>query len=164
MPADPERAKLIDEGPPHVVYISAYLLRPGSDIASLVDVDQVGHHIGCIEGTSTSRTLAKSLKKATPICYAVAEDGANALREGKIDALAMGRGALSDLARSISGSRLLDEPMQTTNVVVGVVPKGHAGVGVWAALFVEEAKADCIMRRVLDGAGFLHAAVARPVR
>jgi polar amino acid transport system substrate-binding protein len=163
MPADAERAKLIDEGPPYVVYTSAYLLRPGSDIASLVDVDRVGHHVGCIEGTSTSRTLAKSLKKATLICYAVAEDGANALREGKIDALAMGRGALSDLAKTIPGSRLLDESVQTTNVVV-VVPKGHAGVGAWAALFVEEAKADGTIRRVLDGAGFLHAAVAPPVR
>jgi polar amino acid transport system substrate-binding protein len=163
MPADSERAKLIDQGPPYVVYISSYLLRPGSDIVSLADVDRGGHHVGCIEGTSTSRTLAKSLGKATLICYAVAEDGAKALREGKIDALAMGHAALSDLAKTIPGSRLLDEPIQTTNVVV-VVPKGHAEAGAWAARFVEEAKADGTIRRVLDGAGFLHAAVAPPVR
>ena len=163
MPADSERAKVIDQGPPYVVYISSYLLRPGSDIVSLVDVDRVGHHVGCIEGTSTSRTLAKSLGKASLTCYAAAEDGAKALREGKIDALAMGRGALSDLAKTIPGSQLLDEPIQTTNVVV-VVPKGHAEAGTWAARFLEEAKADGTIRRVLDDAGFTHAAVAPLVR
>jgi polar amino acid transport system substrate-binding protein len=163
MPADSERAKVIDQGPPYVVYISSYLLRPGSDIANLADVDQVGHHVGCIEGTSTSRTLAKSLGKATLTCYAAAEDGTKALREGKIDALAMGRGALSDLAKTIPGSRLLDEPVQTTNVIV-VVPKGHAEAGAWAARFLEEVKADGTIRRVLDGAGFSQATVAPAMR
>jgi polar amino acid transport system substrate-binding protein len=163
MPADSERAKVIDQGPPYVVYISSYLVRPGSDIVSLVDVDQVGHHVGCIEGTSTSRTLAKSIRHASLTCYAAAEDGAKALREGKIDALAMGRGALSDLAKTIPGSQLLNEPVQTTHVVV-VVPKGRAEAAAWAARFVEEAKADGSVRRVLDVAGFAHAAVAPPVR
>lgn len=163
MPADSERAKVIDQRPPYVVYISSYLVRPGSDIVSLAEVDRVGHHVGCIEGTSTSRTLARSLKNASLTCYAAAEDGAKALREGKIDALAMGRGALSDLAKTIPGSQVLDEPVQTTHVVV-VVPKGRAESAAWAARFVEEAKADGTIRRVLDAAGFTHAAVAPPVR
>ena len=93
MPADPERSKVIDQGPPYVVYISAYLVRHGSAITRLADVDEVGHHVGCVEGTSTSRTVAETLKKATLIRYALAADGARALRDGRIDALAMGRGA-----------------------------------------------------------------------
>src|SRR3954470_23654869 len=35
MPADVERAKLVDQGPAYVVYISSYLLRPGSDIKDI---------------------------------------------------------------------------------------------------------------------------------
>ena len=161
MPADAERAKIIDQGPPYVVYISAYLLRPGSDIINFADVDTVGHHVGCITGTSTARTVANTLKKASLTCYTSAEEGATMLRNGKIDALAMGRGAASNLERTMPGSRLLNEPVQTTNVVV-VVPKDHAEAAAWAASFVEAAKADGTMRHVLDASGFVHAEVAPP--
>jgi polar amino acid transport system substrate-binding protein len=163
MPADLERAKLVDQGPAYVVYISAYLLRPGSDIKGIADVDRAEHRVGCIDGTSTSRTLARVLKYATLTCFSGADQAATMLREGKIDALAMGRGAASQLQKAIPGSRLLDEAVQTTNVVV-VVPKGHPEVGAWAARMLEDAKVDGTVRRVLDQCGFSQSIVAPPAR
>ncbi|WP_245502162.1 hypothetical protein [Bradyrhizobium betae] len=43
--------------------------------------------------------------------------------------------------------------IQSTGVVV-VVPKGKAAAKVWAAHFLDEAKADGTVRRALDGNGF----------
>jgi len=83
------------------------------------------------------------------------------LAEGRIDALAMGRDALGDLARKVPGTRLLDEVIQSTGVVV-VVPKNRPATRSWAARFLEEAKADGTVRRALDGAGFASAPVAPP--
>src|SRR5215470_12489366 len=40
MPADAEREKFVDQGPPYVVYESTYLVRAGSDIKALRDVDR----------------------------------------------------------------------------------------------------------------------------
>jgi polar amino acid transport system substrate-binding protein len=64
MPQDVEREKFVDHGPAYVRYISGYLVRAGSDIGSVADVDRPGTRVGCVAGTSTSRTVAKSLKHA----------------------------------------------------------------------------------------------------
>jgi polar amino acid transport system substrate-binding protein len=42
---------------------------------------------------------------------------------GELDALAIGMGALKDLSRKIPGTKVLDEVIQSTGVVV-VVPNG----------------------------------------
>ena len=52
MPADAEREKFVDQGPSYVVYESGYLVRTGSDIRVMTDVDRAGIRVGVIEGTS----------------------------------------------------------------------------------------------------------------
>jgi polar amino acid transport system substrate-binding protein len=59
MPQDAEREKFVDVGPAYVVYESAYLVRAGSDIRNVADVDREGIRVGGVEGTSTSRTVAR---------------------------------------------------------------------------------------------------------
>src|SRR5271167_4576252 len=94
MPADAEREKFVDQGPSYVVYESSYLVRAGSDIRAMADVDRAGIRVGVIEGTSTSRTVAKALKNAALTTFAMPEAAAELIGEGKLDALAMGRDAL----------------------------------------------------------------------
>jgi polar amino acid transport system substrate-binding protein len=159
MPADAEREKFVDQGPPYVVYESTYLVRAGSDIKAIADVDRDGIRVGAIAGTSTSRTVAKSLKHATLTTFPKPEAAAELLGQGQLDALAMGTDALSDLAKGLPGSRVLNEPVQSTGVVV-TVPKNRPAMRDWAAHFIEEAKADGTVRRVFDGAGFAGTAVA----
>jgi polar amino acid transport system substrate-binding protein len=159
MPADAEREKFVDQGPAYVAYTSGYLVRAGSDIHSLVDVDRAGIRVGCIDGTATSRTVAKALGRATLTKFAKPEVAAELMGNGQLDALAMGIEALQDLSRNLPGSRILDEPIQSTGVVV-VVPKGRSAARDWAAHFIDEAKADGTVRRALDGSGFVDAKVA----
>jgi polar amino acid transport system substrate-binding protein len=85
------------------------------------------------------------------------------LGKGELDALAMGTEALTDLAKGLPGTRVLDEPVQSTGVVV-TVPKNRPAARDWAARFVEDAKADGTVRRAFDSAGFANVAVAPPRR
>ena len=163
MPADAEREKFVDQGPPYVVYESTYLVRAGSDIKTLSEVDRLGIRVGVIEGTATSRTVAKSLKRASLATFPKPEAAAALLGKGELDALAMGTEALTDLAKGLPGTRVLDEPVQSTGVVV-TVPKNRPAARDWAARFVEDAKADGTVRRAFDSAGFANVAVAPPRR
>ena len=163
MPQDAEREKFVDVGPAYVVYESAYLVRAGSDIRNVADVDRAGIRVGGVEGTSTSRTVGKALKHASLTLYATPDAAVEVLGRGGLDALAMGRDALAEFSRKMRGTRLLDEVIQSTGVVV-VVPKNRPAAREWAARFVEEAKTDGTVRRALDGAGFAKATVAPPAR
>ena len=73
----------------------------------------------------------------------------------------MGREAVIDLAKRAPGTRVLDEIIQSTGVIV-VVPKNRPVTRAWAARFLEEAKSDGTVRRALDGAGFTSAEAAPP--
>jgi polar amino acid transport system substrate-binding protein len=153
MPADVKREAFVDQGPAYVAYMSGYLIRAGSDIRSVADVDRAGMRVGCIEGTSTSRTVEKSIKQAKLTKFVKPEQAAELIGKGELDALAMGMGALEDLSRKLPGTKVLDEVIQSTGVVV-VVPKGKAAAKVWATQFLTEAKADGTVRRALDSNGF----------
>ncbi|MBO0753593.1 MAG: transporter substrate-binding domain-containing protein, partial [Bradyrhizobiaceae bacterium] len=163
MPADAERGKVVDQGPPYVVYESTFLVRAGSDIRTIADVDRDGIRVGAIAGTSTSRTVAKSLKHATLTTFEKPEAAAELLGRLELDALAMGTDALIDLAKGLPGTRVLKEPVQSTGVVV-TVPKHRPAAREWAARFIEQAKADGTVRHAFDSAGFAGTAVAPPTR
>ena len=159
MPAEVRREQFVDQGPAYVAYTSSYLLRAGSDIRSAADIDRTGMRIGCIEGTSTSRTITKALQHATLTKFAKADVAAEMIGNGQLDALAMGTEAVEDLSRKLPGTKVLDEVIQSTGVVV-VVPKGHAAAGAWATHFLGDAKADGTVRRALDSGGSANAKVA----
>jgi polar amino acid transport system substrate-binding protein len=159
MPADAEREKFVDQGPAYVIYASGYLVRAGSDIRTLADVDHDGTRVGCIEGTATSRTLAKTLKHASLTAFPQASVAAERVGKGEIDALSMGVEALEDLAKKLPGTRVLDGFVQSTGVVI-TVPKNRPATREWAAHFVEEAKTDGTVRHAFDDNGFANVKVA----
>lgn len=159
MPADAEREKFVDQGPAYVLYESTWLVRAGSDVSTPADVDRDGVRAGAISGTATSRTVARTLAHATLTTFDKPEAAVELLRRGELDALAMGTEALVELARSLPGTRVLDEPVQSTGVVV-TVPKNRPAARAWAAQFMEAAKADGTVRRAFDLSGFAGTAVA----
>ena len=159
MPRDAERDKYVDQGPAYVIYESSYLARAGSDIRGSGDVDRAGIRVGAVEGTSTSRTVAKSLKNASLSLYPNPDAAVELLGQGRLDVIAMGRESLVDFAKKVPGTRLLDEVIQSTGVVV-VVPKNRPATREWAARFLEQAKVDGTVRRALDNGGFANATVA----
>ena len=101
MPADRNREQFVDQGPAYVTYMSGYLVRAGYDIGSVADIDRPGMRVGCIEGTSTSRTVERTLKAATVTKFVKPETAVELIRNGQLDALAMGMEALEDLSRKL---------------------------------------------------------------
>lgn len=163
MPQDAEREKYVDTGPAYVVYSTTYAVHAASDIAHLEAIDRDGARVGAVQGTSTSRILARTLKQAKLSLFAKAEEAQAQFAQGGLDALAMGREALDDYAAKHPGTRVLPENIQTTSVIV-VVPKERPAAKAWAARFIEEAKADGTVRAALDGAGFTGAELAPPAK
>ena len=159
MPASPERGRFVDQGPAYVAYASGYLVRAGSDIRAVADVDRPGMRVGVIEGTGTARAVANDVKQAALASFPRADTAVDAIGKGELDALAMGMEAVKDLSRKLPGTKVLDEVIHSTGVVV-VVPKGHAAAADWAARFIEGAKADGTVRRALDVSGFPQEKVA----
>ncbi len=158
MPHDPERDKFVDTGPAYVVYETTLMVRAGSDIRRKADIDRAGLKVGAIEGTSVSRALKASLKHASLALFPKAEDAIAQFSAQRVDALAMGREALNDVGKKLPGTRVLDDNIASTGVVVAV-PKNRPAALAWAARFIEEAKTDGTVRRALDGAGFANATV-----
>jgi polar amino acid transport system substrate-binding protein len=163
MPQDAEREKYVDTGPAYVVYSTTYAVHSRSGIGTLAALDREGVRVGAVEGTSTSRILARTLKHAKLSLFAKAEEAQSQFGQGSLDALAMGREALDDYAAKHAGTAVLAENIQTTGVIV-VVPKQRPAAKAWAARFIEEAKADGTVRRALDGAGFAKAELAPPAK
>jgi polar amino acid transport system substrate-binding protein len=159
MPYDKEREKFVDVGPAYVLYATTYVVRAGSDIRRVADADRAGMRVGAIEGTAISRTVSKSLRNTKLTTFPTAEAAQAELAAGRLDALAQGRDALGDFARKHPGTRVLDEDIQSTGVVI-VVPKNRPAARAWAARFLEEAKRDGTVRRALDSAGFKDTPVA----
>jgi polar amino acid transport system substrate-binding protein len=159
MPAEARREQFVDHGPAYVAYTSSYLVRAGSDIRAGADVDRTGMRVGAIEGTSTSRTVGNALQHATLTKFEKAGDAAELIGKGQLDALAMGTEAVEGLSKKLPGTRVLDEIVQSTGVVV-VVPKGHAAAKEWASQFLQTAKTDGTVRRALDSGGSNDAKVA----
>jgi polar amino acid transport system substrate-binding protein len=152
MPMDAEREKLVNFGPAYYIFESTFLVPPGSSIRALVDVDRPGVRVVGIANTSTARSAGKFLPHTAVTSVRTIEEIEEMLRQGKTDAVALGRESLASLAGKFPGARILEGSFQTTGVAVAV-PKGHAGALAFASAFLQRAKTSGIVRRALDRAG-----------
>ena len=81
------------------------------------------------------------------------------LRNGKVDAFALGRDALAPYQAEIPGSRILDGYFQRTGIAIAV-PKNRPDALAQATDFLKEAKASGLVRWALDKVGLQSTAVA----
>ncbi len=161
MPVDAERAEVVDFGPAYHLFESTYLVPAGSTIRSLPEVDRAGVRVVAIEGTTTARSAARSLKQATLLRFKTVEELRDLVRSGGADAVALGRESLEGLAAQVPGARILEGSFRASGVAVAV-PKNRPTALAYVSEFIETAKATGIVRRALDEAGLTKAPVAPP--
>jgi len=159
LPVDEERKKRVGFGPAYFVAESTYLVRAGSDIQSIAEVDRAGVRVVGIANTATFRSVSQLLKNAKLQPATSVDQALNALRSGEADALAMPRDALGPLAANVPGSRILDGAYQRLSIAIAV-PSNRPNALAYVSTFMEDAKASGIVRRALDSAGFKDAPVA----
>lgn len=159
MPVDDVRAKIVDFGPAYYLTESTYLVPAGSSIRSLADVDRPGVRVAGVEGTTTARSAARSLKNNTVQTYRTADELFAVVRDGKADAIALGRESLAGMQAKLPGSRILDGHFQATGTAVAV-PKGRPAALAYVSSFINKSKKDGTVRAALDSVGLKDAPVA----
>ncbi len=161
MPVDDERRKIVEFGPAYYLSTSTYMVRPGSPIRSIAEVDRPTVRVAGIANTTTARTAIATLKNTKVQNFRTVEEILEKMKAGEVDAVALGRQSLEGLAPKLPGARILDGHFHAAGNAVAV-PKGKPAAFAYVHDFIEQAKRDGTVRRALDGAGFRDLAVAPP--
>jgi polar amino acid transport system substrate-binding protein len=161
MPVDDDRRRVVAFGPDYALGTSTYLVPAGSTISTLEEVDRAGTRVGGVEATTTIRAARRTLSRATVYGTAGADELVALLRAGEVDAVALGRDSLQELAVLVPGSRILDGHFWAAGTAIAV-PKGRPAALTFASTFIEDAKADGSVQAAFDRAGLTGATVAPP--
>jgi polar amino acid transport system substrate-binding protein len=159
LPVDDERRKRVDFAPAYVEFDSTCLVLGTSEFRSVSDLDRPGVRVGGEANTTTIRAVTRVLKAATVVPIRSVSESIAMLRNGQIDAFALGRDALVPYQRDIPGSRLLDGSFHKTGIAMAV-PKSRPAALAHVRTFIEGAKAGGLIRRTFDNAGLKDTAVA----
>jgi polar amino acid transport system substrate-binding protein len=149
---EPERARTIAFAPAYVEIEATYLVPAGSGIGSLAEVDRPGVRIAVSDRSAYDLFLSRTLRHAE-LCRGPGLAGAFKLfvDEG-LDALAGLRPALSDDARKIPGSRVLDGRFMAVGQAVGARP-GNPEALAFLTGFVREARDSGLVARLIERHG-----------
>ncbi len=159
LPVDDERKKLVDFGNAYHLLQSTFLVAPGATMTSGKDANIKGVAIGGVANTATFRAAKRATPKATHIDFAGVDAAAQAMREGRIAAIALSRESLTGLAPKIPGSRVLDDAFLNSSTAI-CIPKGKPAALAYVSEFIEEAKASGLVRQALDEMGLRASTVA----
>jgi polar amino acid transport system substrate-binding protein len=159
LPVDDERKKFVDFGNAYHLLQSTFLVGSDSKIQSVKDADAKGIGLGGVANTATFRAAKKATPSATHIDFSGVDAAVAAMREGKIEAIALSRESLSGLLGKIAGARILDDAFLNSSTAV-CVPKGKPAALAYVSEFIEEAKASGLVRKALDEMGLKASQVA----
>jgi polar amino acid transport system substrate-binding protein len=159
LPVDDERRRRIEFGPAYVLFESTCLVLGSSGFRTVGDLDRPDVRVAGEANTTTIRSAARVLKSAIIVAVPSVGEAIDMLRDGRVDAFALGREALVLYQAEIPGSRILEGHFHTTGIAVAV-PKQRQAALAHVRAFLEGAKASGLIRRAFDKAGLQSAAVA----
>jgi polar amino acid transport system substrate-binding protein len=159
MPVDEERKKFVDFGNAYHLLQSTYLVAPGSRLTKVEEANDPSVRIGGIANTATFRAAQHTAPKATFVTVAGVDAAVAAMKAGQIDCIALSRESLSGLAAKIPGSRVLDGGFLNSSTAVAV-PQGKPAALAYVSQFIEEAKADGLVRKAFDDMNLKNSQVA----
>ena len=153
MPVDATRRQVLDFGPGYYDLESTYLGSAASGITDIAQVERPGIRVLAIDGTTTMRASARTLKHTQPVALPSVSDAVERMRAGQADAFALSRDTLRPVVPQVPGSRIVTGGFQQTQVAVAVL-KGHAGALAYVTDWLDEAKRTGLLRRIFDARGF----------
>jgi polar amino acid transport system substrate-binding protein len=159
LPQDAERETKMSFGPIYEVADATYIVKAGSPIKDFATLDQPGVKVAAVNGTTTMRGAQAHLKNAKVTGYQTYDEIFNLLKNGEIDAFALSRDQLTEMAKQIPGTRVLDETFKKTVTAVAV-PLNHPQSLAFAKKFMVDAIANGTMRKAYDNNGL----TGKPIR
>jgi polar amino acid transport system substrate-binding protein len=152
LPQDPERESKMSFGPIYEVADATYIIKAGSPIKDFATLDQPGVKVAAVNSTTTMRGAEKHLKNAEVTGYQTYDEIFNLLKNGEIDAFALSRDQLNEMAKKIPGTKVLDETFKKTVTAVAV-PLDHPQSLAFATKFMTQAIGNGVMRKAYDDNG-----------
>jgi len=152
LPQDPEREGKLAFGPIYEVADATYIVKAGSPATNFATLDQPGVKIAAVNNTTTMRGAIAHLRNAKVTGYQTYDEILGLLKSGEIDAFALSRETLNELAKKIPGTRVLDETFKQTVTSVAV-PPNHPLALAFAAKFLTDATSNGTLRKAYDDNG-----------
>ncbi|HKU06769.1 MAG TPA: ABC transporter substrate-binding protein [Bradyrhizobium sp.] len=159
LPKDPEREGRMSFGPIYEVADATYIVKAGSSAKDFATLDQAGIKVAAVNNTTTMRGAIAHLKNAKVTGYQTYDEIFNLLKNGEIDAFALSRDQLNEMAKKIPGTRVLDETFKQTVTAVAV-PPNHPQALAFVVKFMKDAIGNGTLRKAYDNNGLKD----RPVR
>ena len=150
--AEPARAAKILLTAAYAEIEATYLVRAGSPLATIADIDRPGVRIAVLAGSAYDLWLARNISQATLVRSESAAGASQLFADGEADALAGLRPGLGRDAQRNPGSRILDGQFTAMQQAVGTLRKSTAGAAFLSG-FIEEAKASGLVQRLIEANG-----------
>jgi polar amino acid transport system substrate-binding protein len=152
LPQDPERETKMSFGPIYEVADATYIVKAGSPVKDFATLDLPGVKVAAVNNTTTMRGAKAHLKNAEVTGYQTYDEIFNLLRSGEIDAFALSRDQLNEMAKKIPGTKVLDQTFKKTVTAVAV-PLNHPQSLAFVSKFMTDAISDGTMRKAYDNNG-----------
>ena len=156
-----ERALVMDFSPPYMVVEFSYLVAPGFSASAVADIDKAGVRIGVLERGSPDNYLSGVIRNATIVRAPTIAAFVELLRARQIDALFGTKTFLLNQAEKTEGARVLEGRVGGEDTALAT-PKGRDLGAAYVRQFVENAKAEGLVKAAIERAGMRGVVVAPP--
>jgi polar amino acid transport system substrate-binding protein len=160
--ATAERAKDMDFSPVCLEIELGYLVRKGSPVTTLSDIDRPGVRVGVTAKSSSDGKLTRDLRQAVVVRAATVKAGEDMLAAGEIDAYATNKPTLYEMSDHLAGSHVLDGRWGEEHMALAL-PKGRDAGMPYLRQFVAAARSEGLVSAAVARAGLRGAIAAGPV-
>lgn len=155
---DPARATVMEFAPFMEVEVG-YLVRAGSSINALTEMDKPGIRVAVQDKSAPDIILSRSLKNAVLVRGSNLPAMIEILRSGKADAFAANKPNLFSASEQLAGSQVLDGRFSTVPYAIATSKGGNVGTA-YVQRFVEDVKANGLVKSAIEKAGLRGVVVA----
>src|SRR5882762_3522907 len=152
LPKDPEREGRMSFGPTYELADATYIVKAGSSATDFQTLDQAGVKVAAVNNTTTMRGAIAHLKNAKVTGYQTYDEIFGLLKSGEVDAFALSRDQLNEMAKKLPGTRVLDETFKQTVTAVAV-PPNHPLALAFVTRFMTDAPSNGTLRKAYDNNG-----------
>jgi polar amino acid transport system substrate-binding protein len=148
---DPDRERILDFTGVYLRLEHGYLVPSASTIQAIGEVDRLGIRVGVPAGGAVIPPLKRTLRDAQIVEVAM-PDAADLIKSGKVDVFAANKANLFAIADKLPGSRVLEGRFSVDSFALGL-PKGRQAGLAFARKFIEDAKAEGLIKSATEKAG-----------
>ena len=152
LPKATEREARMSFGPIYEVADATYIVKAAAPATNFQTLDQPGVKVAAVNNTTTMRGAIAHLKNAKVTGYQTYDEIFGLLKSGEVDAFALSRDQLNEMAKKIPGTRVLDETFKQTVTAVAV-PLNHPLALAFVTKFMTEAISNGTLRKAYDNNG-----------